>query len=420
MFHTKEKVKPPRSLRTARLSVVKNKISTPVSLPATQHAPTMASPKKVIKALYDYQSQSPLELSFTRGDFFHVIGRENDTHWYEACNPVSNSRGVVPVSYFQVLEKNKRNSNESTPPLTPLGSTLSSVAIGQQHIQQQQQQQRQQRQQQQVPEQKLETEHGDDSQQGVSKKMQPLYGIVLYDFQAERSDELNAKAGEPIIVIAQSNLEWFVAKPIGRLGGPGLIPVSFVEIRDEVTGQTINNVGDLMQTQAAPIPKVEEWKKLTQGYESTSLPLIDQNGGDVGSHSASLSTSSSLSSGKSGHRQLQQQQYHQQLSQSHPTPLQKYQSGDGNFRSESMENGTTMTTPESLVISVAMDSYILEGDQFWFIVYAGLSNGRHRVLYRLYEDFYDFQINLLHEFPNEAGSEHSERILPYMPGPITM
>jgi hypothetical protein len=35
-----------------------------------------------------------------------------------------------------------------------------------------------------------------------------LYAIVQYDFAAERPDELNARAGEPIIVIAQSNHEW--------------------------------------------------------------------------------------------------------------------------------------------------------------------------------------------------------------------
>jgi hypothetical protein len=37
----------------------------------------------------------------------------------------------------------------------------------------------------------------------------------------------------------------------------------------------------------------------------------------------------------------------------------------------------------------------------------------------LFLDFYDFQINLLHEFPVEAGKEDRERILPYMPGPLT-
>jgi bud emergence protein 1 len=34
------------------------------------------------------------------------------------------------------------------------------------------------------------------------------------------------------------------------------------------------------------------------------------------------------------------------------------------------------------------------------------------------KDFYDFQINLLHQFPVEAGKKTKERILPYMPGPL--
>ena len=37
---------------------------------------------------------------------------------------------------------------------------------------------------------------------------QPIYAVVIYDFQAERPDELDAKKGEPIMVIAQSNHEW--------------------------------------------------------------------------------------------------------------------------------------------------------------------------------------------------------------------
>lgn len=204
--------------------------------------------------------------------------------------------------------------------------------------------------------------------------MQPLYGIVLYDFQAERSDELDAKAGEPIIVIAQSNLEWFVAKPIGRLGGPGLIPVSFVEIRDAVTGRTINNVGDLMQTSAAPIPKVEEWKKLTQGYEANSIPVNDKQ--SAGYTTSISSSTSSISSTKSGQRQQQQQYPSNDYFDLpvHPEPLGNRPSTRG-----------SATTVEPMVISAFMDSYILEGDQFWFIVYAQLSNGKHRVLYRLYE-----------------------------------
>ena len=94
------------------------------------------------------------------------------------------------------------------------------------------------------------------SKSGKSGAM--VYGIVMYDFQAERADELEAKAGEAIIVIAQSNPEWFVAKPIGRLGGPGLIPVSFIELRDMQSGQAV--VDPLDAVRRAGVPKVEEWK----------------------------------------------------------------------------------------------------------------------------------------------------------------
>jgi bud emergence protein 1 len=48
----------------------------------------------------------------------------------------------------------------------------------------------------------------------------------------------------------------------------------------------------------------------------------------------------------------------------------------------------------ALVISASVDSYILEGDQYWFIVYADLANNRHRVLYRLYEGEYSTIVDM--------------------------
>lgn len=98
-----------------------------------------------------------------------------------------------------------------------------------------------------------------------------VYGVVQYDFNAERADELEAKAGEAIIVVAQSNPEWFVAKPIGRLGGPGLIPVSFVEIKDTVTMQSVTD--PLEAVRRAGVPRVEEWKRVAAQYKNNSISL---------------------------------------------------------------------------------------------------------------------------------------------------
>jgi bud emergence protein 1 len=207
---------------------------------------------QVIRALYDYEAQSSQELGFQKGDFFHVIGRENDTDWYEACNPaLENVRGLVPVAYFQILGKTERDSGQSD------------QAIRQPDH---------------------DSGYSDTSGSGTlvgsdGPRMSKLgkgsgamvYGIVMYDFAAERPDELDAKAGEAIIVIAQSNPEWFVAKPIGRLGGPGLIPVSFIEIRDMTSGQAVPNAQEAVQR--AGVPKVEEWKKMAADYKNSSITL---------------------------------------------------------------------------------------------------------------------------------------------------
>lgn len=219
----------------------------------------------MIRALYDYEAQSAQELSFSRGDFFHVIGRENDTDWYEACNPaLPDARGLVPVQYFQALGRTERDSSQSNPDLSRTLSTknpdhdsgyadTSTNTAG-------------------SPPSTSQRSSKTGSRGGAM-----VYGIVMYDFKAERADELEAKAGEAIIVIAQSNPEWFVAKPIGRLGGPGLIPVSFVEIRDMATNTPVPDPQGAVKR--AGIPKVEEWKKMAADYKNSSITLGKFEGG---------------------------------------------------------------------------------------------------------------------------------------------
>lgn len=201
-------------------------------------------------------------MSFSRGDFFHVIGREDDTDWYEACNPaLPDARGLVPVAFFQSLGRTERDSGQSEPPRPPTANKNPDHDSGygespgaQPHMAMNPQRM---------------------SKSGKSGSM--VYGVVMFDFAAERADELDAKAGEAIIVIAQSNPEWFVAKPIGRLGGPGLIPVSFVEIRDMGSDKPIANPADAIKK--AGVPKVEEWKKMAAEYKNSSITLGKFEGG---------------------------------------------------------------------------------------------------------------------------------------------
>lgn len=243
-----------------------------------------------------------------------------------------------------------------------------------------------------------------------------VYGIVMYDFQAERSDELEAKAGEAIIVIAQSNPEWFVAKPIGRLGGPGLIPVSFIEIRDMGTDTAVPNPQDAIKR--AGVPRVEEWKKMAAEYKNSSITLgkFDNGqpgggggGGGSGGGSGLEQGMERLSMQQPGsNRTSQQQSYRPQ------SPQQQQQS-----RNPSERYSDTPASQLFAPISARIPRYCFAEDKYWFVIEAQLEDGRHWELSRYYEDFYDFQIALLTEFPAEAGNTNTQkRTLPYMPGPV--
>jgi bud emergence protein 1 len=338
---------------------------------------------QVIKALYDYQGQSPEQLSFSQGDFLHVISRENDPQWYEACNPLKNERGLVPVQYFENVGKTVRDSGDSTAsgsathdsgyaerstPPTQSGRPSTSTA----------------------PDMPMS---GHRASKSVSKAG-GIYGIVSYDFHAERPDELEAKEGEAIIVIAQSNPEWFVAKPITRLGGPGLIPVSFIEIRDMTTGQPVPDA--LEAVQKAGIPRVEEWKKMAAEYKNTSIPL---------------GTVSSSQQVQNMQNNMDRMSLNQPPQSSYGHDRQAQQPNPYTYQQQAQQN---LYAP----VRASVPRYIFADEKFHFIVECKLSNGSHWDLSRIYEDFYELQINLINAFPEEAGQTGKPRILPYMPGPV--
>ncbi|OOF91314.1 hypothetical protein ASPCADRAFT_177247 [Aspergillus carbonarius ITEM 5010] len=357
-------------------------------------------PKKVIKALYDYQPEpgNSQELAFSKGDFFHVISREDDLDWYEACNPlIPSARGLVPVSFFEVIGKNERNSAGSVDlhkKKEPHDSGFSDRAA--------------------FPGSDFASNFSRNSYQhrmsamGKGGSSPMVYGIVQYDFQAERPDELDAKAGEAIIVIAQSNQEWFVAKPIGRLGGPGLIPVSFLELRDMQTGQAVTD--PLEAVRRAGVPKVEEWKKMTAEYKNSSITLgkIDSAGG-----SSMQSVTSSIDKMSIG-RQSQMSQNGQ--SQGYHT---RNASKGSLVQQVSHQSHQSYQQPLMAPIAASIPRYCFDNDKYWYIIEAKMEDGRCWELSRYYHDFYDFQIALLTQFEEEAGNRGKARTLPYMPGPVT-
>lgn len=311
------------------LSSSKHSISR-VTSGQTDVPPTLMSPKKVIKALYSYQPQGPGELKFSKGDFFHVM---NDTEveangWYEATNPATNVRGMVPVSYFEVFTR---------------------------------------------------PTHQDALAGDAPKLTQTLYAVTLYEFRAERPDELDIVAGENLVICAHHDYEWFIAKPITRLGGPGLVPALYVRIID-ISNPTkpAPAESDLVATiDSLQIPTVEQWKDQTARYQALTIPLgyVSQSGA--------------------------------------PAP-----SANSQYFSES-PSLNRLLGGSVYVVEAAVELYVLEQGRYQYLVVARLLNGRTRQLYRFYQDFYDLQVKLLELFPYEAGKlENLRRIIPSIPGPL--
>lgn len=521
-------------------------------------------PSKVIRAITSYRSdKGPPELSFEAGDFFHVMGDGQprpgpsgsnvDELWYDAHNPLTRARGIVPASCFQVLGRNEKENKAAAAAGAngPISPPLQSRLPGQQAAQQG------------YPASSGSAPNATGpsptpSPQGANfphrslnntsqqqpkprTKPSPLYGVVQHDFRAERADELDAKRGEPIIVIAQSNHEWFVAKPIGRLGGPGLIPVSFVAISDTTTGewstwylhasgarteQSVYCTGEALPAEkvkemiaSGMVPPVEEWKKATAEYKQASIPLgrfefssqpTSAPAGGAGppfgqqqqasSSSASLPyamqatsannssaslahhsrrsqsalSSSNQSKGfnpnasqsslqqaqqpsfdthpRRSHEQQQQQPAYAPNSSSGPAPPQPHTStraSNSQLQQSYPDNGPISPVDDrwqqppqpgepgseeyfydkfGLVTHATVESFHSEEDNYWFHLRVHFAmSGYSLILYRLYDDFFEFQLALKDEYTVEAGTAlppnappgaQPQRIIPRMPGPL--
>ncbi|KAF8803763.1 hypothetical protein BYT27DRAFT_7214365 [Phlegmacium glaucopus] len=358
-------------MKSLRKSLTNNRessrpqISTPLPLPAVSKPPSaILPPQKVIRALSAYRSQAPQELSFGKGDFFYVLKDADDSDsWYEAHNPVTGARGLVPRTMFEEFGKSAAPARTSRAgPQIPQSPLLSP---------------------------------GRPESGNPPPKTPVFYAIVLHDFVAERADELDAKRGDLITVVAQSNREWFVAKPIGRIGRPGLIPVSFVEIHDPSTGKAIPDVEGLMDR--GELPKVEDWKRAMLNYKQNSIALgvIDAPTRPPVPSTPYIPPTEKNSLPKAGSSRADS-----------PEPL-----------------------PDGILLSADVISFHCEMEQYWFRIDAiyqpynrpgqtKLPPSKQLILFRVYDDFYDFQVALLETFPREAGREPPEpRTLPYMPGP---
>ncbi|GJN69707.1 scd2/ral3 [Purpureocillium lilacinum] len=373
----------------------------------SKSALAIVPPKKVIRANDDYQPDDALVqsfakagvqiLSFSKGDFFHVIGREDDANWYEACNPaLPDARGLVPVGYFQVLGRTERDSGHSDGKNQDHDSGYGEAAVH---------------------------PAGANRASKPAKSGGIVSAKVKYYFEAAkgRPDELTANEDEDLIIIAQSNKEWVVAKPIRRLGGPGLIPIGFIDIFDDDSYRTNppTPVADPLEAlRKANVPTVEEWKRMAAQYKNSSITL-GKFDGSRGPQNQQQQPQQQQQAGLEQNMARMSLQQQQQINQNGSQAMYANAGAGGQQPVQEYaahENAAQLYAP----VWARIPRYCFAEEKYWFVIEAELEDGRSWELSRYYQDFYDFQIALLAEFPAEAGNTGTQkRSLPYMPGPVS-
>lgn len=308
---SKEQNNPVKNLKSPRITGSLSKSFTAespklVKRSSKHNSNNLSSPEKVIKALSTRLASSPKELSYVKGEFFHVVSESERS--YKAINPITGVKGRVPKSQFKVFGR-------STPKLPRSKSLSNNMA------------------------------NTPDIDVNILRRMGVLYAVVLYDFEAEKSDELTSHSGEILCICAHHNYEWFIAKPIHRLGKPGLVPVNYVSIIDIDTEYATNNdVED--DIASVNLPTVPEWKENIAKYNSNKIIL-------------------------------------------------------GSVEYASIVD-PTLLTPET-IIYVAVSSLTYEEGNYWFQVECTFSDRSVRTLKRYYKDFSELQIKLSDSYPADYG-----------------
>lgn len=268
-----------------------------VQPPASRVSP----PKLVIRATSAYRSRAPNELSFASGDFFHVVGGSPDSPFFDAANPATGVRGLVPKSHFQVLGRNERETKTQQPGYGPApsptiaagpqnaGRSFAPAASGSQPPRANGMP---------APASSSGPRSGPSPPGPGQPKAQSLYGVVQFDFEAQRADELEAKKGEPIIIMcainsltllmSQRTVESRVVRSqadrsTGRSGlDPGQLCrdpkhgdgcVARAIAHSDLAGKALDPTVVSEMIRGGALPPVEEWKKMTADYKQSSIAL---------------------------------------------------------------------------------------------------------------------------------------------------
>ncbi|KAJ1856632.1 bud emergence protein 1 [Coemansia sp. RSA 1822] len=427
-------------------------------------APKLQTPKRVIRAVRNYVAVESAELTFKKDDFFYVLSTPHDTdRWYEVTNPLSGERGLVPASCFEIMESrqdriNRINRSASTASATgpalagttgqlglasslpgspglfgssgnmaanaaiyglqasesgtqrrpsggsgshPLAeaSSVMTLRVRTTSIQHAQHQRR--------PSQPF----------GTSPMQAELHGTALYSFDAANANELTVYEGDELLVVAQSTEDWFIARRM--LGGAktGLVPSSYVELRDAVSGTVISDLHTYLARNHMRLSSALEWERHQRERWASRSTHSSASGGSTydddgatprlsiggtlpapsglhSSRSRAMTASSSTSS------------IAERSSFRHPHGA-RHASG-ASLQHMAGDNFPRFHADE--VASVSVPSFICKDGAYLFQISLRFTTGDHRNIYRGYDDVIYCRNQLNESFPKQTSALKLARI----------
>ncbi|KXN71204.1 hypothetical protein CONCODRAFT_78456 [Conidiobolus coronatus NRRL 28638] len=403
-----------------------------VSYPLPAPSPCLIPPLLVIQAKTLSQvgiSEAEI-INYKIGDFLHVIGEDTDPEKYFVCNPITNSTGWVIKNNFEVITKARRTNNLPTQTMNPhnrsislttnssahSGSTantltnratditLANSAGGGNSLL--------------IPNSPNSSFHSQGKSNTSSAysfdTKSVVIAICLYEFIAEREDELSIDKGDQLSICAKSDSDWMVCKHIGRPTGPGLVPVDYLEFREFDNGNQIEDLEDYLNNRGILLPTVPEWKALSSQLTTTSFR----------GHSRSSSENTNSQPRHSQVPSLEHSPLENPTSHSLSTTSSLVQPHSPTFSIPLEASPVSLSQPSIISIQVPtipasgeIHRVINDNNLYYYIIEVNYpQQSIRKILYRLYEDFQTLHHALTQYYQND---EDTLSLLPLLPPPIS-
>lgn len=232
---------------------------------------------------------------------------------------------------------------------------------------------------------------------------------VLYDYQAQQSDEMTVKIGDVLQIVDDSDPEWYRAKFVTKLGEPGLVPKSYCEIDDSLVkpGKSKKSEEDKQKEEEKKRKQKEERDKKKEEEMARKKEDDAKRKEDEAKRKEEEARKREE---ERIEREKRKEEDRKKKEEEARIAAEKLAQEKAKFRSEyGNQLNDDVTTARVTFYEKRRDK------QYWFNVEVYAPSG-NRVIYRTYQDFFDFHARLLECFPDEAGEGGQTRIIPYLPG----